>query len=126
MKTYTINNKKYYLSKDLIETYPKIFKGCNNGKTFITKNKISANKFVYAKYADNKWKVTNGSSYKFDKLFMSKSWFKKTYLNNLDEVSDTEEAPDAIELEDCEKFVDNNDNIIEIEVVGERDFNKCY
>jgi len=125
MKTYTINNKKYYQSKNLIEAYPKIFKGCNNGKTFIAKNEISTSKFLYARYIDDEWIVTNGSSYKFDKLFMLKSWFKKTYLDDVEE-SDTEDAPDVIGLEDHEKFIDNDDNVIEIEVRGERDFNKCY
>ena len=35
-------------------------------------------------------------------------------------------APDIIDLEEHETFKDTNNNIINIEVRGERKFNKCY
>ena len=33
MKTYKINNKRYYLVNDIQTENPSIFKGCNNGRT---------------------------------------------------------------------------------------------
>jgi hypothetical protein len=49
MKTHTINNKKYQSSVDLIKVYPKIFKGCKNGRVFVAKRKIDKKNYIYAK-----------------------------------------------------------------------------
>ena len=153
MKTYTINNKKYYLWTDLQRAYPKLFVGCKNGRVFITKKKVNNKNYVIAKLDGKKWVSSDGSSKKFDKIFILESWFNKTYHDDSDDSDDSaEEAveeetssesdesnesdeseettdkaiPKIIELKNNEKFVDNDDNIIEIEVRGERKHDKCY
>ncbi len=65
---------------------------------------------------------SDGGSKKFDKLFISKKYFDSINVP----VDTIETVPPEIYLDDTEKFTDNDGNIIEIEVVGERDVNKCY
>jgi len=83
--------------------------------------------FNYAAYKNNKWTPTSGISKKFDQVFLSKSWVEKNIPEfNDDQEYDIEIAPDIIELKKNEKFRDDDDNIIEIEVRGVREFDKCY
>jgi len=128
MNSIKINNITYYRIDIIQKSYPKLFKGCKTTKIFIDKHTIPENKYIYARKKDNKWVISDGNSRKFDKLFVSKKWFHEKFPDsNLDNQSDTiEMAPDIIELEDHEKFQDTDGNIIEIEVRGERRYNKCY
>lgn len=126
MNIYQINKKSYYLANDLMKSLPQVFKGCNVAKTFVSKHKLDDTKYVYARNSNNKWAKSDGSSRKFDKLFLEQSWFDKKYLKNDKYIDTIELAPEIIELDDSEKFYDNNGNIVKIEVRGEREFEKCY
>lgn len=126
MDTYRINKKSYYLANDVMKTMPVVFKGCNVPKTFVTKHNLSHSKYTFARFSNKKWVKTDGSSRKFDKLFLEQSWFDKKYLSSDAYVDNIKMAPDIIELEDHEKFYDSDGNILEIEVRGEREADKCY
>jgi hypothetical protein len=161
MKTYTINNKKYNLSQDLIKKYPVVFKGCNNSKTFVEKRKIDKKNYISARPSKDSWKKSNGKSYRYDKIFFLKGFIEETYVNNKsssdsdssDSLEDVDEekssnkslvhskkltstessssseedaAPNIIELENDEKFVDDNGKIVDIEVRGERKYDEIY
>ena len=128
MKTYTINNKKYYLGDDIKTTYAKLFKGCKNVREFVKQNNIPSAKYRFAKLNNKKWVKSNGTSYKFDKVFLLKSWMDKKYLNDNVEsyIDDTLDAPRIIELDDEEKFTDSDGSVLDIEVRGERECDKCY
>lgn len=44
----------------------------------------------------------------------------------LEELYDCPPAPDLLELKNCEKFVDCNNHVLDIEVRGQREPDKCY
>ena len=127
MQTYKISQKSYYLADDLKNKYPKIFKGSNTTRIFLKKSKILEDNYLFARKTGSKWKESDGTSYKFDKIFIKQKWFDNKYniSERLKYEDDVQDAPDVIELEDEEKFFDNENNI-EIEVRGERDVNNCY
>lgn len=128
MKTYNIQNKKFYKGDDIKTKYPKLFTGLKNIREFVKQNNISNKFHLFAKFNDKKWVKSSGKSYKFDKVFLLKSWMDKKYLNDKAElyVDNTQDAPEIIELEDNEKFIDGDGNVLEIEVRGERECDKCY
>lgn len=124
METYTFNNTKYYFGSDLMKKRPSAFVNCKNPRAFATKHKLSKS-ILYARLKGTKWVESDGLSNKFDKLFISQKWFDKNYpVDNNKSV--IERAPPIIKLSDHEKFVDNNDNVVDIEVRGIREHDKCY
>ena len=127
MKIYKINNKRYYLVNDIQIENPSLFKGCNNGRTFAKKH-VPMNKQLFAKLISGIWIVSDGKSLKFDKLFILKNWFNKTYVDKQEKEYEEpiEPLPEIINLEDNEKFIDNDGNIIDIEVRGCRKHDGCY
>jgi len=127
MHIYKIEGNKYYLADETKKTYPKVFKGCQNSRALIQKQHLSVNCYVFARKTSGQWEKSNGKSYRDDKLFLRCKWFDKKYGEDLsDYENDVPDAPPVIELEDNEKFYDNEDNVIEIEVRGERAHDKCY
>ena len=125
MKSYNIGKKNYYLADDLMMTYPSFFKGCKNSKSIITKkDRLPKNKYIFARKINDEWIESEGNSKKFDKLFIYKKWYDDNHSN--DKEDNIVEAPNLIHLEDNEMFTDNDGNLIDIEVRGEREFDKCY
>jgi len=125
MKIYTIKNNKYYLASDLMQKHPTFFKGCKNNRGIIARKKDAIEgHYLFARKDNDKWIKTDGSSRKLDKLFISKKWFNEIFDPNQEDK--IEMAPKVIHLEEHEMFYDNNGNPIEIEVRGEREFDKCY
>jgi len=126
MEMITINDIEYYNSEDVFNKAPIYCKDCRNGRELIKNKKIKD--FIYAKSKDNKWTITNGKSYKYDKILLLKS-----FVDTIKEISNPiivddkyEVAPDIINLENHEKFKDNDGNIIEIETRGDRKVNSIY
>ena len=126
MEMITINDIEYYNSEDVFNKAPIYCKDCRNGRELIKKKKIKD--FIYAKPKDNKWTITDGKSYKYDKILLLKS-----FVDTIKEISNPiivddkyEVAPDIINLENHEKFKDNDGNIIEIETRGDRKVNSIY
>ncbi|BCS82702.1 hypothetical protein QLL95_gp0213 [Cotonvirus japonicus] len=123
----TIKKSNYYLVDDLIVNCPIFFKKCRNGREMLSKNNVNKKYFVYAANKNGKWTITDGSSKKCDKVLLLQSWVEKNIPEFSNDVKyDIEMAPDIIDLEDNEKFQDDEGNIVEIEVRGDRDFDKCY
>jgi len=125
MDTYKINKKNYYLTSDLMMEYRKEFRGCKNGREYIIKKKVPKTEYVFAREYDGEYIETDGKSRKYDKIMIRKRWIDER-CGEKEKEEKLEEAPDTIELEENEKFVDNEGNIIEIEVRGEREYDKCY
>ncbi len=125
MKSYNISKKNYYLADDLMSIYPLFFKGCKNSKSIITKkDRLPNNKYIFARKINDEWIESEGNSKKFDKLFIYKKWYDVYHGN--DKEDNIEKAPNLIHLEDNEMFTDNDGNLIDIEVRGKREFDKCY
>jgi hypothetical protein len=128
MNSIFINKEEYVLSDDLFIKAPIYCKESRNARELIRKNKITD--FVFAKPDDkNNWSITNGKSYKYDKILI-----KKLFIDTIKELNDdkpgikdnVESAPKIINLLDNEKFQDNDGNIIDIETRGERTVDKIY
>jgi hypothetical protein len=127
MKLIKINKINYYKVDDIITEYSNFKKGCKTIADMISKHKITDNDRIYAKLIKNKWIETDGKNKKFDKFFVTEDWFDENFGEELGEIKDdTEDAPPIIKLKENEKFFDNDGNIVEIEVRGERDIEKCY
>src|SRR6056297_2224652 len=124
MQSYYISKKNYYLADDIMVNRPSFFKGCKNSRSITNRNVIPENKYIFARSIDDKWKKSDGKSKKFDKLFISMKWFDDNHGNDKEDLID--DAPKRIYLENHEMFYDNEDNLIDIEMRGEREFDKCY
>ncbi len=122
-----INDKQYIMGDYLFNNAPIYSKGCRSSRDIISKKQIEAKNYIYARNKDNKWIVSDGKSFKFDKIFFIKSFIDKIPELKLNDESDgISKAPAIILLKDEEKFKDNDSNIIEIETRGERAVDKIY
>jgi len=128
MNTVIINNLEYINSDDLFEKAPIYYKLCRNARDLIKRKKITD--YIFAKLVKSVWSVSDGNSYKYDKVF-----FKKEFIDTIPEInqdkiilyeSNVELAPDIIYLEDNEKFKDENNQVIDIETRGERKVDGIY
>jgi hypothetical protein len=119
-----------YCSADELMAVSKIFfKNCQRSRQIITKHALPADHFVYMRRIEGKgcgWKKTNGASFKYDKLFIREDWIDKHVPEFNGEQYEIGPAPDIIQLDASEKFKDMDEDIIEVEVRGKRDYNKCY
>ncbi len=125
----TINNKEYILGDYIFSNAPIYTKGCRSSRDIISKKQIEAKNYIYARYKDDKWVITDGKSFKFDKILFIKSFVDKIPELKTNDVPSNDsiiKAPAIIELKNEEKFRDNDGNIIEIETRGERAVDKIY
>ncbi len=123
-----VNNKEYIMGDYIFSNAPIYTKGCRSSRDIISKKQIEAKNYIYARNKDNKWTITDGKSFKFDKILFIKSFVDKIPELKSEEVKDDNniKAPLIIELKNDEKFMDNEGNIIEIETRGERAVDKIY
>lgn len=133
MNAITINNKKYFLADDIISATPIWCKGVRNGRELIKKKSIISPNFIYARWTDDGWIESDGRSVKYDKVLIKNIFLKKVeeYINeiNNENVCDDngiEKAPEIIDLEDEEKFIDTDGWIIDIETRGTREHDKIF
>jgi len=125
----TIINKEKYISSDILFVKAPVYcKLSRTARELVKKKKITD--YVYAKLVDKKWIISEGLSYKFDKIF-----FKKTFVDSIPEINEekiivdennVELAPTIIHLKEHEKFKDETGNTLEIETRGERKFDRIY
>lgn len=111
-----------------MSVYPTIFKGYRSSRIFISGNNVSSDNYIYAKEIKGIWSQSDGKSCRFDKIMINKDYFDENFLKNnkCSKPNKYIDAPPVIKLEDHEKFYNNDDEIVEIEVLGERDPNNCY
>ncbi len=128
MELITINDKQYITGDSLFTNAPIYSKGCRSSRDIISKKQIEAKNYIYARYKDDKWTVTDGKSFKFDRILFIKSFIDKIPELKSNEINENgiNKAPLIIQLKDEEKFTDNDGNIIEIETRGERAVDKIY
>lgn len=127
--TAIIINKEEYISSDILfEKAPLYCKVSRTGRDLIKKKKITD--YIFAKLINNKWCVSDGKSYKFDKIFLKKSFYDTIPEVNQDKVivddNNIPLAPDIIYLDDSEKFKDENGVCVEIETRGSRKVDSIY
>ena len=126
MEIVKLNEIEYINCDDVFKKAPIYCKDSRNGRELIKNKKIKD--FIYARLKENKWTITDGKSYKYDKIL-----FKKSFIDTIKEITEPiitddkyETAPDIIHLDNNEKFKDDEGNILEIETVGERKVNNIY
>jgi hypothetical protein len=116
--SYTLNRNTYYLTVDVKKILPLVFTGCKRDRELIKRKRLSLKSdYVYARQNKNSddWTLSDGSSKKFDKLFLSKQFVEKEYDTKLPDIYQVDMFDDA-----CTFFGD------ELEVWGERSMDKCF
>lgn len=135
MNTVIINEIEYIvLGDEFFNKAPIYCKKSRNPRELVKKNKITD--FIFAREIKKVWTITNGKTYKYDKILLKKSFIdtipecnqvvNETNTINIVDDNGIGLAPEIIYLEDSEKFKDNDGNIIEIETRGERNVDKIY
>lgn len=127
------DDNQYYLATDLYLYDPVYFGNINKRSDIIKKVKLKETDYIYAYEKNGLWN-TSDKSYKISKILIKKTWAEnnvpKLKINDqnidINELYTIPPAPELLELNDEEKFKDKDGNIIEIEVRGERHFEKCY
>ena len=147
---FTIDNTNilYYNNKDLKILKPHFFYGFQSDpKHIIERKNIPESDYVFTCFNKKKgWSIYDNTC-KRAQLLIKKSWVDKFFFNQNDILSnhilsndnqeDDEEknqniqqsidlAPNILDLDDDEKFKDIDGNIIEIEILGEKNCNKIY
>jgi hypothetical protein len=123
----TFDDVVYYIGDELMNFAKVFFQGCINSRQVVAKRKLPVGSYIYAREDKNKdWDIVAGTSRKFDKLLIMREWARKNIPEFNGGAYDIKLAPSIIELRKAEKFKDVDGDIIEIEVRGEREYNKCY
>jgi hypothetical protein len=121
---------------DLILYDKAYFYGCLKRKRdALTKRNISENDYFYAKIGKNGWEESN-ENYKRAKILLKSDWVKSNVTKFVDMYGTSKsiatikpvlrEAPPVLELEEHEKFRDEDENVYEVEVRGVREEDKIY
>ena len=120
MEVIIINKEEYISSDVLFEKAPLYCKVSRTGRDLIKKKKITD--YIFAKLVNKVWCVSDGKSYKYDKIFIKKSFYDTIPEVKQDKVivddNNIPLAPDIIYLDDSEKFKDENGVCVEIETRG--------
>ncbi len=132
MNTIIHNDIEYIQADYLLEHAPIYTKGCRGTRAIIKNKNIDEKNYIFMKLVNDQWILTNGSSNKFDKVFLKKSFIDmitELIEDKPEKIVDDkgiEKAPDIIELEKGQKFKDNDGHIIEIETRGELTHDNIY
>ena len=121
MEHIKINNRRYYQFETITKNYPRL-KYRRDQKPFIKKYNIPDDKYIRARLKNNIWIVTDGSCSRYDKLFILKNWFDTSF----DYLDMPLPMPPIIELDETEQFFNDKFEPIDILVVGERKYDKCF
>lgn len=120
IKTYNYNNKQYYKISDLMKVYVKLRICYNND--FLSNNKLTdPEHYIYVKRFKTNWIHCDKEDH--ETVFINSKWIDETYPQpyhlDYDDV-------DLVDLEEHEKFHDNKGNVVEIEVRGVKECDKCF
>ena len=128
--TITINGTEYYKADDILIFDKGFFYGCrNNVRNIVAKKKIDQCDHIYAYNKDGIWTIPKeGANYRPARLLLTKEWCADNvpkFAKNSKIESKYEGLPPIIELDEIQKFK-VEDNIYDIEMVGELNKNNCY
>lgn len=127
----TIDKINYYNAEDLKEFDVAFFaKTSKTIRQIIERKKISKENYGYFCFnkKENKWKESNKDKPSVKaKLLIKEKWSKQNIPKFNEKIkNEYEEAPPILELKEEEKFKDVNNKLLDIEVRGERNLEKCY
>lgn len=132
MSIYTFG-RQFYNVKDMLLQNRDFFRGCVvKPREIIERKKIPESDYVYATLTvkTNDWKSCEDNCRKAQ-LLISKSWVDANFeiptpKTDAELVYEDVEAPLLLSLDENEKFKDENGNVLEVEVRGERHKNKIF
>lgn len=120
---------------NLIKYDQAYFYGClKRQRDVLTKRNISANDYFYAKITKNGWEEST-ENYSRAKILLKSDWVKSNVTKFVEMCGTSKsnktkpvlrEAPPLLELEEHEKFRDEDGNVYEVEVRGVREEDKIY
>lgn len=87
LKPILINQKKYYLTDDLLKLNLPELEDCTNGRKIIDKRNLSKEDYIFAKLKNKKWIATKGDN-NTDQVLISTGWAK----NNLDQEDNLDDS----------------------------------
>ncbi|AVL94389.1 MUTS family DNA-binding domain protein [Moumouvirus australiensis] len=127
IKPVKINKNYYYSSDELKEKCPIFFKGYRSSWMLINEGIIKKDCYIFAKCENGVWVKSTSQSKKFNKVFLLDSWVEKNIPEfNKSIEYEIAQAPDILRLKNKEKFKDEEGNIIDIEVRGNKNDTECY
>lgn len=139
-----IDNNEYYTATDVQKCDPVFFYGCvKTVRKIIDLKEIPNDQYVYATNSvKNGWTIVKDQNKPPHKatLLLTKDWVQNNVPAMKIKDADVEKktsskkvlkdniakAPDILVLNDCEKFRDDDGNIIEIETRGKRTYDGIY
>jgi prophage antirepressor-like protein len=127
-----INDHMYLPTDHIITLCPVWCKGSRNGREFVRRAQIPDDQYEYARETDGIWQITDGRSAKCDKVVVLEAYIvqRVEYIAETAERDDAVDrianAPDTIELDDSEKFTDEQGNVMEIETRGTRQHDNIF
>jgi hypothetical protein len=129
-KSFIIDNNNVYIAQDIYNYDTAFFTGvCGRMRLIVEKLKLKESDYCWGYIKNNIW-IKSNSKYPKAKLLLNEEYVINNIPKMMDKVKQElykyEEAPSILELTNDEKFKDNNNNIINIEVRGERESLKCY
>lgn len=135
MRVYKVGTRKYYHLDDLLEEYPVLKIGFKSRSKFITKHGMDVDDYVHVKLdKKDEWVETSARAYKYGKFFV-RIIFAKEHLipwakaaqEKLDKKNSViAPLPPIIDLREEECMRDEDGNVLDIQVVGERDQKSAY
>nr|AEX63353.1 hypothetical protein mv_R1151 [Moumouvirus Monve] len=127
IKPVKINKNYYYSSDELKEKCPIFFKGYRSSWSLINEGIIKKDCYIFAKCENDIWVKSTSQSKKFNKVFLLDSWVEKNIPEFNENIEyEITQAPDILRLKNKEKFKDDEGNIIDIEVRGNKNDSDCY
>ena len=120
-----INDIEYMSYNYIYDNYKKYCTRTRNGRDLIKKYNINETEYFYSRYINNKWIITDGKSYKFDRVLFKKS-FIDLIPKELNGNENIKNVPQYIYTDDMDFFQKEDDNIINFKIYGNIDEKKIY
>lgn len=125
----SINGIEYYEANFIKEQQPTYFYGCSSTiRKIIEKKQIPLENYLLATYNKKQGYTICNSDVKRAKLYLKKEWVNSNVpgFGNHSIKLEIEPVPPLLLLEEDEKFKDEQGNVVEIEVRGERNWQKIW
>ena len=71
MEPILFNNRKYYHIDSIIECYSNLNNGCRTKIDLVRRHEIPTSSWLHARFKNGEWIISDGSSTKVDKIFIS-------------------------------------------------------
>ena len=110
-----------FLTNDLKTFFPTVFIGIRTSKNMVTEFSIPKDDyFVVKKLSDGSYEEST-LTYTRSKVLIKMSWFEAFMADPHQKIKDAPRvAPPLLELTDNDRFVDDDGNVFEVEIRGER------